>query len=110
MDDLHKYDSESIRQAFCNEGLSLLTNGSQDDKIKIKDIPGIEVGNWQDWAPIKGVEQPSNEEEVILASAKPLVSQIDTVMSNRTLHEVEDQARDQDEDDEVDPEAEDEYI
>jgi hypothetical protein len=29
-------------------------------------------------------------------------------MSNRTLQEVEDQARDQD--DEVDPEAEDEYI
>jgi hypothetical protein len=47
-DDLHKYDSKSIRQAFYNIGLSLPTNGSHNDKIKIKDIPSIEVGNWQD--------------------------------------------------------------
>ena len=75
-DDLHKYNSESIRQAFRDVGLSLPTDGSQDDKIKIKDLPSIEVGNSQDRALKKGAEQPSDEGEVM--------------MSNRTLQEVED--------------------
>jgi hypothetical protein len=53
-DDLHRYDSKAIRQAFRDVGL-------EDDKIKIKDLPGIEVGNWQDWTPTEGVDQPFNE-------------------------------------------------
>jgi hypothetical protein len=44
-DDLHCYDSESIRQAFRDVGLALPTDGSRDDEIKIKDLPGIQVGN-----------------------------------------------------------------
>jgi len=48
-DDLHCYNSESIKQAFRDMGLALPTNRSQDDEIKIKDLPGIQVGNWQDW-------------------------------------------------------------
>jgi hypothetical protein len=99
-DDLHRYDSKSIRQTFRDVGLALPTDGSQDDKIKIKDLPGIQVGNWQDWAPTKGVVQLSNEEGIIQTS-------IDTTMSNRTLQEVEDQAQDQNE---VDGAVEDECI
>jgi hypothetical protein len=84
----------------------LLIDGSRDDKIKIKDLPGIQVGNWQNWAPTKGVVQPLNEEGTIQMSDQPSVSWIDTVMTNRTLQEVEDQACDQDDNVEVD----DEYI
>jgi hypothetical protein len=43
-EDLHKYDSEVIRQAFRNVGLSLPVDGSEDHKIKIKGLPSIEVG------------------------------------------------------------------
>ena len=71
-------------------GLALPINGSRDDKIKIKDLPDIQVGNWQDWTPIKGVEQPSNEGGIIQTSNQPSVLSIDTIMSNRTLKEVED--------------------
>ena len=76
-DDLHCYDSESIRQAFRDVGLALPTDGSRDDEIKIK------VGNW---TPTKGV---SNKEDIIQTSNQ---LSIDTIMSNRTLKEVEDQA------------------
>jgi hypothetical protein len=42
-DDLHQYNSESIRQAFRDVGLALPTNRSRDNEIKIKDLPGIQV-------------------------------------------------------------------
>jgi hypothetical protein len=71
------FTSKSIRQAFRDVGLALPINRSQDSEIKIKDLPNIQVGNWQDWTPTKGVEQPS----VLL---------INTIMSNRTLKEIED--------------------
>ena len=110
-DDLHRYNSEFIKQAFRDVGLSLPTDGSQDNQIKIKDLLGIQVGNWQDWAPTKGVVQLLNEESIIQTSDDQLsTSWIDTVMSNRTLQEVEDQSLDQNEGDEVDGAVEDECI
>jgi hypothetical protein len=68
-------------------GLVLPTDGSRDDEIKIKDLPGIQMGNWQDWTPTKGVEQPLSREGIIQTSDQ---LSIDTIMSNRTLEEVED--------------------
>jgi hypothetical protein len=46
-EDLYKYDSDLIRQTFTDLGLSLPTDGSQDNEIKIKDLPSIQVGNWK---------------------------------------------------------------
>ena len=106
-DDLHKYDSKSIRQAFRDVGLALPIDGSQDNKIKIKDLPDIQVGNWQDWTPL---EQLSNKEGIIQTSDQLSGSWIDTVMSNRTLDEVEDQAQHQDKDHQVDEAVADKYI
>jgi hypothetical protein len=40
-------------------------DGSRDNEIKIKDLPGIQVGNWQDWTTAKGVVQPLNEVGII---------------------------------------------
>jgi hypothetical protein len=88
---LHKYDSELIKQAFRNVGLALPTDGSQDEQIKIKDLLGIQVGDWQSWTPAEGTIQPLNKE----------VSIIDTVMSNRTLQDVEEQAYEHDEQDNI---------
>jgi len=91
-DDLHRYDSKVIRQAFRDVGLALLVDGSQDDKIKIKDLPSIKVGNWQDWTLTEGVDQPFNK----------------GVITNKSLYKVEAQAVDQDAKNESD--REEEYI
>jgi hypothetical protein len=50
-EDLHKYDSGLIRQTFTDLGLSLPVDGSRDHEIKIKDLPGLQVGNWKNWKP-----------------------------------------------------------
>ena len=55
------FDSESIRQAFREVGLALPIDGSRDNEIKIKDIPDLEVGDWESWTPIGGIPQPSDE-------------------------------------------------
>lgn len=82
-EDLHKYDSKLIRQTFTDLGLTLPTDGSQDDKIKIKDLPGLKVGDWQNWKPTDGCLQPSDT----------LVTPwIDTVMTNKTIEKVDTQA------------------
>ena len=62
-----------IRQAFVQVGLGLLVDRSRDSEIKIKDFPGVEVGNWRDWQP-KEEEDMSNltlEEVEVLASEVP---------------------------------------
>jgi hypothetical protein len=46
-EDLYQYDSDLIRQTFIDLGLSLPIDGSRDHEIKIKDLPGIQVGNWK---------------------------------------------------------------
>jgi hypothetical protein len=46
-EDLHKFNSESIRQAFREVGLALPINGSWDNKIKIKDIPDLKIRDWE---------------------------------------------------------------
>jgi hypothetical protein len=90
-------------------GLALPIDGSRDNEIKIKDLLGIQVGNWQDWTPTDGKEQLSNK-GIIQTSDQLLVSWIDTVTSNRTLDEVEDQAQHQDKDHQVYEAVADEYI
>ena len=82
-EDLHKYNSETIRQAFRDVGLALPIDGSQDSELKIKDLPSIQVGDWQSWLPTASGVQPS-------------LSWIDDVITNQTAQEVEDQALDQD--------------
>jgi len=64
-------------------------NGSQDDKIKIKDLLGLKVGDWKSWTPTKGCVQPYNEPESA-ATATTVVTKtwIDTVMTNKTVEEV----------------------
>jgi hypothetical protein len=84
--------------------LALPTDGSRDNEIKIKDLLGIQVGNWQDWTPTKGV---SNREGIIQTSDQ---LSIDTIMSNRTLEEVEDQTQHPDEDHQVDEAVGDKYV
>jgi hypothetical protein len=44
---LHKEKKDVIIKAFQQVGLSLNPNGSKDSEIKIKDLEGIQVGNWE---------------------------------------------------------------
>jgi hypothetical protein len=89
-DDLHKYDSQTIIDAFRDVGLSLPIDGSQDDQIKVRDLPGLEVGDWKSWTPVGGIPQPSDE--LLDTVALPDLEMQDTVMSNKTLQEVEAEA------------------
>jgi hypothetical protein len=85
-DDMHTEDSDMIRQAFVQVGLGLPVDGSRDSEIKIKDFPGVEVGNWRDWQP-KEEEDMSNltlEEVEVLASEVPDESD-DIVDSGETI-------------------------
>jgi hypothetical protein len=45
---MHAKDSDMIRQAFVQVRLGLPIDGSRDHKIKIKDFPDVQVGNWKD--------------------------------------------------------------
>ena len=69
---MHAEDSDMIRQALKQVGLGLPVDGSQDYKIKIKDFPEVEVGNWIDWKPNKAIKEEGEE-----------------LQSNLTLEEVE---------------------
>ena len=85
-DDMHTDDSDIIRQAFVQVGLGLPVDRSRDSEIKIKDFPGIEVGNWRDWQP-KEEEDMSNltlEEVEVLVSEVPDESD-DIVDSGETI-------------------------
>ena len=62
--------SSLICQTFRNLGLSLAVDGSEDDELSVKDIPGITVGDWKlstGQEDIQEVEEPDttdNSEEV----------------------------------------------
>jgi len=60
-EEMHQEDGDMIRQAFEQVGLGLPVDGSQDHKIKIKDFPKVQVGDWQSWRPLK-VEGEATEE------------------------------------------------
>jgi hypothetical protein len=60
-EEMHQEDGDMIRQAFEQVGLGLPVDGSQDQKIKIKDFPEVQVGDWQSWRPLK-VEGEATEE------------------------------------------------
>jgi DDE superfamily endonuclease len=86
-DDMHAKDSDMIRQAFVQVGLGLPIDGSRDSEIKIKDFPGVQVGNWRDWHPKEG-EDMSNltlEEVEVLASSITVDDSDDIVDSRETI-------------------------
>lgn len=45
--ELHAEKGELIRQTFRKLGLSLAVDGSEDAEISIRDLPGMEVGDWR---------------------------------------------------------------
>jgi len=71
-----------------------------DMLLKVRDLPGIQVGNWQDW-------KPEGSGTVVLShtSISKSASQTDTVMCNLTKQELIDQAQE-----EPVYEGEDEYV
>ena len=86
-DDMHAKDSDMIRQAFVQVGLGLPIDRSRDSEIKIKDFPGVQVGNWRDWHPKEG-EDMSNltlEEVEVLASSITVDDSDDIVDSRETI-------------------------
>jgi hypothetical protein len=86
-------------KAFEEVGLSLPVDGSWDNEIKIRDLPELEVGDWESWTPIGGIIQPSNEQPTTIAlpnleipgKTTTLDVWLDKVMSNKTLKEVEEE-------------------
>ena len=80
-----------IRQAFVQLGLGLSIDGSRDHEIKIKDFPGVQVGNWKDWQPkeaIEGEDIQSNltpEEVEVIASSITVDDGDDIVDSEETI-------------------------
>lgn len=64
-EEMYQEDGDMIRQAFEQVGLGLPVDGSQDYKIKIKDFPKVQVGDWQSWRLLK-VEGEATEELISL--------------------------------------------
>jgi hypothetical protein len=94
-EDLHKYDSDLICQTFTDLGLTLPTNGTEDYKIKIKDLPGITVGDWKSWKPTKACVQPLDKAPGS-ATVRPM-TWIETIMANKTTDEIEASVEDREE-------------
>jgi hypothetical protein len=44
---LHRDYKETIIKTFCQTGLLLNPDGTEDSEIKIRDIPHVEVGDWR---------------------------------------------------------------
>ena len=49
---LHRDHKDTIIKTFRQTGLSLNPDGSDDRELKIRDLPGIEVGDWRRQEPI----------------------------------------------------------
>lgn len=49
----HETHSESIQKSFRQVGLSLAVDGSEDEELKIRDLPALQVGDWKA-AEVKG--------------------------------------------------------
>jgi hypothetical protein len=84
---MHVEDSNMIRKAFVQVGLGLPVDGNRDHEIKIKDFPGVQVGNWRDWRPKEG-EDMSNltlEEVEVLASSITVDDSDDIVDFGETI-------------------------
>jgi hypothetical protein len=43
---MHEIHKELIIKTFRQIGLSLNPDGSEDHELKIRNLPGIEVGDW----------------------------------------------------------------
>ena len=91
--DMYAGDSDMRRQAFQQVGLGLSIDGSRDHKIKIKDFPDIQIGNWMDWQPKEGMTGEGEklqtnltpEEVEILASRVPVDDGKDIVDFEETI-------------------------
>src|ERR1700709_954695 len=86
-EDMHVEDSDMIRKAFVQGGRGLPVDGNRDHEIKIKDFPGVRVGNWRDWRPKEG-EDMSNltlEEVEVLASSITVDDSDDIVDFGETI-------------------------
>jgi hypothetical protein len=90
-------------------------------EIKIKDLPGIQVGDWKSWAQAGSKKQASSENngsqemETLPDRQESNLQGVgfsfqDTVMSNKTLEEVEQQVANKPEPGESGTESEGEYI
>ena len=47
-EDTHKTHGHVIRRTFRQLGLSLAVDGSEDQELSIRDLPGMEIGDWED--------------------------------------------------------------
>ena len=66
--ELHAEKSDLIRSTFRKLGLSLAVDGSEDVELSIKDLPGMEVGDWRlttDQVNEQLVENPVEIDEAI---------------------------------------------
>ena len=84
---MYTEDSDMIRQAFVQVRLGLLTDGSRDHEIKIKDFPDVQVGNWKDWQPREAREEEDIQsnltpEEVEILASRLLVNDSDDIINS----------------------------
>src|SRR5947199_2367896 len=56
---VHLEHKDAIISCFKNVGLSLAVDGSEDHLLKIRDLPDITVGDWQQRAPEGTTENPA---------------------------------------------------
>ena len=67
---MHLEHSSLLCQTFRKLGLSLAADGSEDDELSVKDIPGITVGDWklstgqEDKQEVEEPDTTDNSEEV----------------------------------------------
>ena len=62
--ELHKNHGDLIQQTFKRLHLSLAIDGSEDNEIKIKDLPNIKVGDWH-------LDLPAGKQENIYNALDP---------------------------------------
>lgn len=105
---IHDEHKNTIINTFRRLGLSLNPNGSKDTELKIKDLPGITVGDQQLSDP-KAI--PDDEEETIdvddglLYTTEELANSINTTVVDEDLV-----TTDTDEDTQVNPDSSDDDV
>ncbi len=94
--ELHANNSELIRQTFCNLGLSLAVDGSEDEELSIRDLPGIDVGDWRltsGQINEQQVEDPVEIDESTIEAGDSGISGIDTEYVLGSDNDVESQGQ-----------------
>ena len=95
-----------IRQTFRKLGLSLTINGSEDNEIRVKDIPSLQVGDWHLDLPAGKQEDvyralDPNETEAVVDASINATSQPEYILDGEEDAEVSDWDSEQDDDHEV---------